>query len=148
MALAMERHLEEVLMQSASQAAPASAARRWTGRVLSGLPVLFLVFDSVIKLLNIVPVQDAMHQLGYPLEAAFAIGLIEFVSVVLYAIPRTSVLGAVLLTAHLGGAIASHVRIESPLFTHTLFPIYVAGLLWGGLYLREDRLRALLPFRR
>lgn len=148
MSFAMERHLEEVIMQSSSQGPSASAARRWTGRVLSGLPVLFLVFDSVIKLFNIVPVQEAMLQLGYPPDAAVIIGVIELASVLLYAIPRTSVLGAVLLTAHLGGAIASHVRIESPLFTHTLFPIYVAALLWGGLFLREERLQALLPFRR
>lgn len=148
MSFAMERHLEEVLMQSSSQGPSASAARRWTGRILSGVPVLFLVFDSVIKLFNVVPVQEAMHQLGYPPDTAVTIGLIELVCVALYVLPRTSVLGAVLLTAHLGGAIASHVRIESPLFTHTLFPIYVAALLWGGLYLREERLWGLLPFRR
>ena len=148
MAFAMERHLEEVIMQSSSQAVPASAARLWTGRILSGLTLAFMLFDSVIKFFDIAPVREAMQQLGYPAGAAFTIGLIELACVVLYAVPRTSVLGAVLLTAHLGGGIASHLRIGSPLASHTLFPIYVAALMWGGLYLREDRLRALLPFRR
>jgi uncharacterized membrane protein YphA (DoxX/SURF4 family) len=148
MSFAVERHLEEVLMQSSSEAPTASAARRWTGRILSGVPVLFLVFDTVIKLLNIVPVQESMHQLGYPLHSVTAIAVLELVCLTLYLIPRTAVLGAVLLTGFLGGAIASHFRIESPLFTHTLFSTYVAALLWGGLYLREERLWALLPFRR
>ena len=85
--------------------------------------------------------------LGYPAASVHWIGIIELVCLVLYLVPRTSVLGGLLLTGYLGGAIASHVRISSPLFTHTLFPVYVALVLWGGLYLREKRLRALVPLR-
>lgn len=87
-------------------------------------------------------------QLGYPPDRVLWIGIIELVCVVLYLVPRTAVLGALLLTGYLGGAIATHVRVGSPLLSHTLFPIYVALMLWGGLYLREPRLRELVPFRR
>jgi hypothetical protein len=120
----------------------------WTGRILSGFAVLFLIFDAVVKFTKIAPVVQAFAQLGYPIGLAPTIGFIALVCVAVYVIPRTSVLGAILLTGYLGGAIASHVRIGSPLFSHVLFPIYVAALLWGGVYLREPRLRALLPVRR
>jgi hypothetical protein len=109
--------------------------------------VLFLLFDSVIKLLVIDPVVESFGQLGWPVSVSIGIGLIELVCLMLYVIPRTSVLGAVLLTGYLGGAIATHVRVGSPLFTHALFPIYIAAFLWGGLYLRETRPRVLLPLR-
>ena len=92
-------------------------------------------------------VVETFPQLGYPLSTAVAIGVIELACLVLYVVPRTSVLGAILLTGYLGGAIASHVRIGSPLFTHPLFPIYVAALIWGGLFVRESRLRELVPLR-
>lgn len=134
-------------MHSATHAAPASKARLSAGHILSAIPVLFLLFDSVIKLLVIDPVVESFGQLGWPVSVSIGIGLIELVCLVLYVIPRTSVLGAVLLTGYLGGAIATHVRVGSPLLTHALFPIYVAAFLWGGLYLRETRLRALLPLR-
>jgi len=124
-----------------------SAARIWTGRILSTLPVLFLLFDTVIKLVNIGPVTDSFRQLGYPTTLGPALGTLELILLVLYLVPRTAVLGAILWTGYLGGAIATHVRVENPLFSHVLFPVYVALLLWGGLYLREDRLRALLPLR-
>ena len=117
------------------------------GVVLTVVPVLFLVFDSVIKLLELPVVRDSLAELGYPVEAALAIGAIELVCLVLYVTPRTSVLGAVLLTGYLGGAIATHVRVGSPLFSHMLFPIYVAALLWAGLFLRERRLGVVLPLR-
>lgn len=120
----------------------------WAGRVLSGASVLFLLFDSIIKVMKLPIAVDATVQLGYPDNVVVGIGIVELVCLVLYVIPRTSVLGAILLTGHLGGAIATHVRVGSPLFTHTLFPIYVAGLIWGGLLLREERLRTLLPVRR
>ena len=119
----------------------------WTGRILSALPVLFLLFDSVIKLMKIDPVVESFARLGYPESVAVPIGILELVCLVLYVVPRTSVLGAILLTGHLGGAVATHVRIGDPLFTHVLFPIYVGALLWAGLYLRDDRLRALVPLR-
>jgi DoxX-like protein len=135
-------------MQPSTQAAPISKRRLWTGRILSGLAVLFLVFDAVIKFTKIAPVVDAFAQLGYPIGLAPTIGSIALICVVLYLIPRTSVLGAVLLTGYLGGAIASQLRIGSPLFSHVLFPIYVAALIWGGLYLRDEQLSALVPVRR
>jgi hypothetical protein len=118
------------------------------GAVLSGLVVAFLLFDSVIKFTGIQPVTDSFTQLGYPLELAPLIGAIELICVVLYAIPRTTVLGAVLLTGLFGGAISTHLRVMSPPFSHTLFSLYLSAFVWGGLYLREPRLRALLPLRR
>lgn len=120
----------------------------WTGRVLSALPVLFLLFDSIGKTMKLPAFVTATVQLGYPESVLVGLGAIELLCVILYAIPRTAVLGAILLTGYLGGAVATHVRIGSPLFTHTLFPIYVALLLWGGLFLRDERLRALIPRRR
>ena len=115
--------------------------------VVSALPVLFLLFDSAIKLAGIQMVVDSMHQLGWPVHLAFGLGALELLCVALYVLPRTSLLGAVLLTGYLGGAVATHVRIESPLFTHVLFPTYVALFLWAGLFLREPRLRGLLMIR-
>jgi hypothetical protein len=129
---------------AATPSAAASRARLWTGRSLSGLALLFLAFDSVMKLLQLAPAVEGTVQLGYPANTLLTIGIIEIACVVAYAIPRISVLGAVLLTGYLGGAIATHVRVENPLFSHTLFPIYVAILIWGGLYLRDARVRALL----
>jgi hypothetical protein len=134
-------------MQWATDAAPVSKGRLRTGQILSGLAVAFLTFDGVIKLVNIQPVVDSLVQLGYPAHLGLVIGLIELACLIVYVIPRSSVLGAILLTGYLGGGVATHTRIESPLLTHTLFPIYIAALIWGGLFLREVRLRALLPLR-
>lgn len=119
----------------------------WAGRVLSTLAVLFLTFDSVGKLWELAPVVAGTRQLGFPTSMIFGLGVILLVCVVAYVIPRTSVLGAVLLTGYLGGAVAAQARVESPLLSHTLFPIYFAALVWAGLFLREPRLRALLPWR-
>ena len=120
----------------------------WTGRTLSWLAVLFLLFDSTAKLLQVQPVVDDTLQLGYPRDIVFTLGAILLACVAAYVIPRTSVLGALLLTGYLGGAVATHVRVENPLFSHALFPTYIAALLWGGLILRDARLRAFLPIRR
>ena len=120
----------------------------WGGRVMSGIAVLFLLFDSIGKLLQVQPVIDGTLQLGYPRDIVFTLGVILFSCVVAYMTPRSSVFGALLLTGYLGGAVATHVRVENPLFTHVLFPTYVAALLWGGLVLRDPRLRAFLPIRR
>ena len=120
----------------------------WSGRVMSGIAVLFLLFDSVGKLLQVQPVVDGTLQLGYPRDIVFTLGVILLTCLVAYVVPRTSVVGAVLLTGYLGGAIATHVRVANPLFTHVLFPTYVAALLWGGLILRDARLLAFLPIRR
>lgn len=113
--------------------------------VLSGLAVAFLLFDAIVKLLKLAPAVQGTAQLGFPASAVFGIGALELICVATYLIPRTSFLGAVLLTGYLGGAIASQVRMGNPLFSHVLFPTYVAALIWGGLYLRDGRLRALVP---
>jgi hypothetical protein len=134
-------------MEWATDTAPVSKGRLRTGQVLSGLAIAFLVFDGGIKLTNVQAVTDSFAQLGYPGHLAITIGLIELACLAVYVTPRTAVLGAILLTGYLGGAIATHTRVENPLFTHTLFPIYIAALIWGGLFLREPRLRALLPLR-
>ena len=126
-----------------NQARPANKAV-WVGRVLSGLAVLFLAFDAGFKLLQSPVAIEGTVALGYPASALLTIGIIQVVCLIVYLIPRTSVLGAILWTGYLGGAIATHLRLENPLFTHQLFPIYVAALLWGGLYLRDRRVRALL----
>ena len=120
----------------------------WAGRAASGLVGLFLLFDAVIKVLRLSFAVEATTQLGYPAGAVFPIGVIELACLALYAIPRTSVLGAILLTGHLGGAVATHLRIGSPLLGFTLFPLYVAALLWGGLYFRNERLRTVVPLTR
>ena len=116
------------------------------GYVLTSLAALFLTFDTTIKVLRLAPAVEGTIALGYPASTVLPIGLIELTCLALYLLPRTSVLGAVLITGYLGGAIATHVRIGSPLMSHTLFPIYVALMLWGGLYLREPRVRKLIPF--
>jgi hypothetical protein len=117
---------------------------RWTGRILSGLALLFLLWDGVIKLMVLAPVAEAFVRLGYPVSLAAGIGALELACLAVYLIPRTSLLGAVLLTGFLGGAVATHVRVEDPLLTHTVFPIYVGALVWGGLYLRDIRVRAVV----
>jgi DoxX-like family len=132
---------------SATQMAPNSKGRLWTGRILSAVPVLFLLMDGVMKLVKPESVLRATVQLGYPESVIFGLGIVLLVCVILYVIPRTAVLGAILLTGYLGGAVATHVRVGDPLFSHILFPVYVAILVWGGLYLREERLRALIPLR-
>jgi hypothetical protein len=117
------------------------------GSILTGLVSTFLAFDVVLKVLQLAPAVETTTQLGYPVETILWIGLIELVFLVLYLVPRTSILGAVLLTGYLGGAIATHVRVGSPLLGYTFFPIYVAAMVWGGIYLRDARLRELLPVR-
>lgn len=117
------------------------------GWIVSGLAVLFLIVDAGFKVLALPAAVKGTADLGYPESAVFTIGFIEVVCLIVYLIPRTSLLGAILWTGYLGGAVATHVRVESPLLTHTLFPTYVAALLWVGLWLRDPRLRALLPIR-
>ena len=135
-------------MRSVTHRAPVPRNLLRAGRLLSALAVLFLLFDSVVKVMRLAPAVEGTARLGYPESLVLGIGILELVCLVVYAIPRSAVLGAILLTGYLGGAIATHVRVGSPLFTHTVFPIYVAVLVWGGLFLREDRLRALIPVRR
>jgi hypothetical protein len=124
--------------------AAASTTTRWAGRVLTGLAVLFLVFDATIKLVGATEAVQGTVQLGWAAHHLPILGVIEIACLVLYLVPRTAPLGAVLWTGYFGGAIATHLRLDHPLLTHTLFPIYVAALVWGGLYLRDSRVRALL----
>lgn len=135
-------------MQSASDTAPARKTMDRIGWTLSGMVILFLLFDTTIKLIKIEPVVTALAELGYSDSVARPIGFIVLACAILYAVPKTAILGAVLLTGLLGGAIASHVRIDSPLFSHTFFGLYLGILAWGGLFLRDARLRALFPLRR
>ena|SRR5437773_3234799 len=121
-----------------------SAGRLWAGRFLSGFAVLFLTFDAAVKVLNLDVAVQATKQLGYPESVIVTLGLIEIVCLIVYVIPRTSALGAVLWTGYLGGAVASQLRVGNPLVSHTLFPIYIAALLWIGLGLRDQRVRGLL----
>ena len=134
-------------MPSDTQTALVSKKMIWAGRIVSALPVLFLLMDGVMKLAKPDFVVKATVQLGYPESVIFGLGIVVLVCVILYVVPRTAVLGAILLTGYLGGAVATHVRVGNPLFSHMLFPVYFAILLWGGLYLREERLRALIPLR-
>ncbi len=134
-------------MSTATQTAPVSKKQLWAGRILTALPILFLLLDGVMKLFSPAPVVEGMIKLGYPLSLTVTIGVILLISVVLYAIPRTSVLGAILLTGYLGGAVASNLRVGNPLFGYILAPVYVALFIWGGLYFRDERLRALIPLR-
>jgi len=133
-------------MQSGGQGVPVSKGRLWTGRIISVLVVLFLLFDGITKVMKVKAVLDASAQLGYPVSTIVGIGITLLVCTAFYVIPQTSVLGAILLTAYLGGAVATQVRVGSPMF-ETLFPIIFGVLMWAGLFLREGRLRALIPLR-
>jgi DoxX-like family len=115
------------------------------GRAITAVPVLFLLFDGTIKLIGIKPVVDSFTQLGFNPDIATTIGILELVCLAVYLVPRTSLAGAVLMTGYLGGAVAIHLRLGHPLFSHVLFPLYVGALLWSGLLLRNERLRTLLP---
>ena len=134
-------------MQSDTQNAPVSKTRLWAGRIIGALPALFLLLDGIMKLLKPAPVVEATVRLGYPESVILGLGIVLIACTLLYLIPRTSILGAILLTGYLGGAVAAHVRVSEGLFPIS-FPIIMGVLLWGGLWLRDDRLRALIPLRR
>ena len=121
-----------------------SRALLWTGRILSGIAIAFLLFDASGKLMRIAPVLEGTVKLGYPERTVIPMGILLLVGVILYLIPQTSVLGAVYLAAFLGGAVASQYRVGNPLASHVLFPVYVAVLLWGGLALRDPKLLSFL----
>jgi hypothetical protein len=137
--------------QSVTQmtAQPISISKKsiWTGRILSGLVTAFLLFDAVIHLLKPAPVVEAFAKLHLPLSLAVDLGIVELLCLALYVIPRTSILGAVLLTGYLGGAVAIQMTTSDSLFGEILFPVYVGVIVWGGIYLRNERLRTLIPFR-
>jgi DoxX-like family len=136
-------------IQSDTQAQAASVSKKllWAGRIMSVLPALFLFLDGIMKLVKPVVVVEATVQLGYPESVILGLGIVLLTCTVLYLIPRTAVLGAILLTGYLGGAVATHVRVGNPLFS-IIFPIIIGAMLWGGLYLRDEQLRSLIPWRR
>jgi hypothetical protein len=134
-------------MQSAIQPGSLSKKALWGGRIMSGMVTAFLLFDAVIHLLKPAPVVEAFAKLHLPLSLAVELGIVELLCLVLYVIPRTSILGAVLLTGYLGGAVATQMTTSNSLFGEILFPVYVGVLVWGGIYLRDDRLRTLFPWR-
>ncbi len=131
-------------MQTGTQAAPISKKRLWAGRILSALPVLLMVLTGVFGVLKPAVALAGFVQFGYPERVFLPICIIEIACAIIYAIPRTSVLGAILMTGYLGGATATHVRIGDPLF---FVPVTVGVLVWGGLFLRDDRVRALVPLQ-
>ena len=117
----------------------------WTGRTLTAVAVLFLIFDATVKLLQLTPAVDATAQLGFKASVLVPLGIIEALCLAAYLVPQTSVAGAILWTGYLGGAVAVQLRVGNPLFSNVLFPVYVAALLWGGLWLRRAQLRAVVP---
>ncbi|MGZ4787111.1 MAG: DoxX family protein [Terriglobales bacterium] len=135
-------------MQTAAQTAPVSKGNLWAGRIISGLVVAFLLMDTAFKFLKPAPVVETFAHVGIPISHANALGVLCLVCIVIYAIPQTAVLGAVLLTGYMGGAVSTHWRVEDPLFSHVLFPVYFGGLAWLGVCLREPRLWSLLPVRK
>jgi hypothetical protein len=130
-------------MLSDTQTDPVSKKMLWAGYIISALPVLMLIVSGAMKLVKSAPVVEGFVRFGYPVSLALGIGLVELACVAIYVVPKTSVLGAILLTGYLGGATATHLRIGDPFFA----PIVLGALVWGGLFLRDARLRALLPLR-
>ncbi len=138
-------------MASITQTASAGGRTRtyWIGWVLSGLAIAFLLMDATMKLMALPIVLETSAPLGFAgADMARGLGIVLLVSTLLYAAPQTAVLGAILLTGYLGGAVATQVRVDSPLFSHVLFGVYLGIFIWGGLYLRDASVRALLPLRR
>ena len=132
---------------SASNADPMSRRWLWAGRLLTAFPALFLLVDGIMKFFDIPQAVAGMNQLGWAPSLAPMLGVVLLSCLALYAFPRTAVLGAVLLTGYLGGAVATQVRVGNPILSHVLLPVYVAVMLWGGLWFRDARLRALMPLR-
>jgi hypothetical protein len=145
---ALQRPTNQETMMEATLDAPtftrASTAARWSGRVLTGIPVAFMLFDAAIKFAHIPEVAEASLQLGWPTHLNPLLGVVILGCLALYLWPRTAVLGATLFTGYLGGAVAVHLRVGDPLATHVLFPVYVGALFWAGLALRDARVRALV----
>ncbi len=140
--------IEEIQLAHLSTRTEPARRTVWAGRVLAGVPLLFLTWDGAMKLLAVPQVVEASSRLGFAPTTLPVLGLVEVAAVVLTLLSRTRVLGAVLLTAYLGGAVETHVRLGDPLLSHTLFPIYFAALIWGGLSLLDARIRQASPFTR
>lgn len=124
-----------------------SAKKLWASRIMGGIVILFMLFDSVFKFIQPEEVIKGTIELGYSQHHIAILGALGLLSIILYTIPKTSFLGVVLLTGYWGGAIATQVRLDNPLFTHILFPVYLAVLAWGGIWLRDERIRKLIPFQ-
>jgi len=125
-----------------------SNGRIWASRIIIGLVALFMLFDAVMKFVAPKPVADAFARTGWPLHLSPVLGWILLVSTLLYLVPRTSILGAILLTGYLGGAVATNLRLENPWFSNTLFPVYFGILVWGALWLRDPHIAGLIPVRK
>ena len=138
--------MSATLLRSAAAPLPktTASASRWAGRIISGIVIVLLAFDAAVKLLRVPAAVEGTAQLGYPPEALPIIGVLALVCLVLYVIPRTAPLGAILWTGYFGGTVATHLRAGNPLFTHILSGVYVATLVWVGLYLRDERVKGLL----
>ncbi len=134
-------------MAAESQTMASTKKMMWAGRAISTFVVLFLVLDSTMKLVRLPMVLDAFKQLGYSPDLSVTIGAMLLLCTVIYVVPQTAVLGAILLTGYLGGAVATNLRIGAPMFSHILFPVYMGAMVWGGLYLRDGRLRELVPVK-
>jgi hypothetical protein len=134
--------------QTETSSASLSKASIWAGRIISGFITAFMIFDGVIHILRPAPVVEGFAKLNFPLRFAVPLAIIELLALLLYVIPRTSILGAILLTGYYGGAVAIQMPTGNSLFGEILFPVYFGILLWGGIYLRDERLRTLIPFRR
>ena len=133
-------------MSAVIETAPVSKGAQWAGYIVTALPALVLLLDGVMKIFKPAFVVDATVKLGYAESVIIPLGIVMVISTVLYLVPQTSILGAILLTGHLGGAVATHVRAGGGAFP-VLFPVIIGVLIWGGLYLRDSRLRLLIPFR-
>jgi hypothetical protein len=133
------------LYKDMTTALKTSKTQLWTARIMSGVVILFMLMDSLGKFIQPDPVIEGTLELGYALHHLVIIGILGLISTLLYVFPRTTVLGAVLLTAYYGGAVATHVRLDNPLLSHVLFPVYLAILAWAGIWLRDERVRKLFP---
>ncbi|HEX3377056.1 MAG TPA: DoxX family protein [Candidatus Acidoferrales bacterium] len=136
------------IMQTAGSPGSISMKSIWAGRIISGLITAFMIFDAVIHMMKPAPVVEAFAKLNFPLSFAVPLGIVELLCIVLYVVPSTSILGAILLTSYLGGAVAIQLPTGNPFFGEILFPVYIGVFLWGGIYLRDARLRSLIPFQR
>jgi hypothetical protein len=137
----------ETVSGNATTTTPSATARK-LGYVLSGLFVVFMLFDGIIHILNLQTVKDASAELGLPDSLALTAGVVQLICLALYVIPRTSILGAILLTGYLGGAVLTNLRAEQPLLSTTLFAVYTGIVMWAGLYLRDEKVREIIPLRR
>ncbi|MBT2274619.1 DoxX family protein [Rhodococcus qingshengii] len=137
----------ETVSGNATTTTPSATARK-LGYVLSGLFVVFMLFDGIIHILNLQTVEDASAELGLPDSLALTAGVVQLICLALYVIPRTSILGAILLTGYLGGAVLTNLRAEQPLLSTTLFAVYTGIVMWAGLYLRDEKVREIIPLRR